>query len=79
MFSIQNNQLNNTHIKNYIKYSQKPSISTNRGEYYRQFGFCQNMGIRDATGMLRFMAERIIEQNRALYTCFVDYEKEFES
>jgi len=32
-----------------------------------QYGFRQKMGTRDAIGTLRFMSERMLEQNKALY------------
>jgi len=42
-----------------------------------QFGFRKGRGTRDAIGVLRMMTERSLENNREVYTCFVNYEKAF--
>src|SRR6218665_2301318 len=42
-----------------------------------QFGFRKGRGTKDAIGVLRIMTERSLENNREVYTCFVNYEKAF--
>lgn len=43
-----------------------------------QFGFRKGVGTRDAIGVLRMLSERIIEFNKEMYVCFVDFEKAFD-
>ena len=43
-----------------------------------QCGFMEGKGTSNATFMLRTMAERVIEKQRKLVVCFIDYEKAFD-
>jgi len=43
-----------------------------------QCGFVEGKGTSNAIFMLRTMAERVIEKQRDLYVCFIDYEKAFD-
>lgn len=43
-----------------------------------QCGFVEGKGTSNAIFMLRNMAERVIEKQRNLYVCFIDYEKAFD-
>lgn len=43
-----------------------------------QCGFMEGKGTSNAIFMLRVMAERIIEKQRNMYVCFIDYEKAFD-
>ena len=43
-----------------------------------QCGFVEGRGTNDAILMLRTLAERVIEKQRDLYFCFIDYEKAFD-
>src|SRR5215469_3350916 len=43
-----------------------------------QYGFVKGKGTRNATFVLRNLAEKTLEVNQDLYLCFVDYEKDFD-
>ncbi|KAI5742530.1 hypothetical protein M8J77_008273 [Diaphorina citri] len=43
-----------------------------------QFGFRKGRGTRDAMGCMRMMGEKMIEVNKNLYVCFIDWEKAFD-
>ena len=43
-----------------------------------QFGFGRGKGTRDATGMMRIIAERTLEIDEELCICFIDWQKEFD-
>ena len=43
-----------------------------------QFGFVEGKGTSNAIFSLRILAERAIEKQKNLYTCFIDYEKAFD-
>ena len=44
-----------------------------------QFGFSKGSGTRNATLVLRTVNEKVIEKQKDLYVCFVDYEKVFDT
>uniref|UniRef100_A0A8D8TDU0 Craniofacial development protein 2 n=1 Tax=Cacopsylla melanoneura TaxID=428564 RepID=A0A8D8TDU0_9HEMI len=43
-----------------------------------QFGFRKGRGTRDAMGCMRMIAERMMDVNKDLYACFIDWEKAFD-
>uniref|UniRef100_A0A8D8R6E3 Craniofacial development protein 2 n=1 Tax=Cacopsylla melanoneura TaxID=428564 RepID=A0A8D8R6E3_9HEMI len=43
-----------------------------------QFGFRKGKGTRDAMGCMRMMGERMIDVDKNLYVCFIDWEKAFD-
>ena len=43
-----------------------------------QLGFRKGRGTRDGICQLRFMSERLIEKNKKLFVCYVDYKKAFD-
>ena len=43
-----------------------------------QFGFRRGKGTRDASGMMRIIAERTLEIDKELCICFIDWQKEFD-
>ncbi|KAI5717433.1 hypothetical protein M8J77_005795 [Diaphorina citri] len=43
-----------------------------------QFGFRKGRGTRDAMGCMRMLSERLLDVNRNLYVCFIDWEKAFD-
>ena len=43
-----------------------------------QFGFRRGKGTRDATGVLRIIAERTLEIDAELCVCFIDWQKAFD-
>ena len=43
-----------------------------------QFGFRKGVGTRDAIGVLRMLVEKILDFDKDLYICFIDYEKAFD-
>ena len=43
-----------------------------------QFGFRRRKGTRDAIGMIRVIAERILEIDEELCVCFIDWQKAFD-
>ena len=43
-----------------------------------QFGFRKGRGTRDAIGCMRMLTERVLELNREICVCFIDYEKAFD-
>ncbi|KAI5728388.1 hypothetical protein M8J77_014772 [Diaphorina citri] len=51
-------------------------IEDNMGD--DQFGFRKGRGTRDAIACVRMLSERILDVNRELYVCFVDWEKAFD-
>lgn len=51
-------------------------IEENMGE--DQFGFRKGKGTRDAIGCLRMIGERMVEVNKELFLCFIDWEKAFD-
>ena len=59
-----------------IKKRIDPKIHEVLGE--NQYGFRPGVGTRDAMATLRILSERMLEQNRTLYVCFIDYEKAFD-
>ena len=42
-----------------------------------QFGFRKSLGTRDAIDVLKTLCERSLEHGRAVFICFVDFEKAF--
>ena len=57
---------------NRVRTKIRPAISE------EQFGFVQGRGTRNAIFTFRVLAERVIEVQKDLYICFVDYEKAFD-
>uniref|UniRef100_A0A8D8UAM4 Craniofacial development protein 2 n=1 Tax=Cacopsylla melanoneura TaxID=428564 RepID=A0A8D8UAM4_9HEMI len=51
-------------------------VEENIGE--DQFGFRKGKGTRDAMGCVRMLAERLMDVNRDMYVCFIDWEKAFD-
>ena len=51
-------------------------IEENMGD--DQFGFRRGKGTRDAIGCLRMIGERMLDVNKDLYVCFIDWEKAFD-
>jgi len=43
-----------------------------------QFGFIRGKGTRDATGIMRIIAERTLEIDEELCVCFIDWQKAFD-
>ncbi|KAI5738445.1 hypothetical protein M8J77_007179 [Diaphorina citri] len=43
-----------------------------------QFGFRKGRGTRDAMACVRLVCEKVLDANRELYICFVDWEKAFD-
>lgn len=43
-----------------------------------QYGFVSNRSTRDAIALLKAVTQRALAVNRAVYVCFVDYEKAFD-
>ena len=43
-----------------------------------QFGFRRGKGTRDAVGMMRIIAERILEIGEELCVCFIEWQKAFD-
>lgn len=43
-----------------------------------QFGFRKGRGTRDAIACVRMLSERILDVNKELYICFIDWEKAFD-
>ena len=59
-------------ILNRVRSKIRPAISE------EQFGFVPGRGTRNAIFTFRVLAERVIEVQKDLYVCFVDYEKAFD-
>uniref|UniRef100_A0A8D8WNZ2 Craniofacial development protein 2 n=1 Tax=Cacopsylla melanoneura TaxID=428564 RepID=A0A8D8WNZ2_9HEMI len=51
-------------------------IEDNMGD--DQFGFRKGRGTRDAMACVRMLSEKMLEFNKELYVCFVDWEKAFD-
>ena len=60
-------------ILNRIRNKILPEISN------EQCGFMKGKGTRNAIFILRSLMERVIEVNKKLYICFIDFEKAFNS
>ena len=43
-----------------------------------QYGYIKGKGTRNAIFILRILIERVLELNKKLYICFVDFEKAFD-
>ncbi|KAL1446126.1 hypothetical protein WDU94_014018 [Cyamophila willieti] len=43
-----------------------------------QFGFRKGKGTRDAMGCMRMISERMMDVNKDVYVCFIDWEKAFD-
>ena len=44
-----------------------------------QYGFMSDKGTRNAIFVLRRMSERVIDKQKDIYTCFIDYSKAFDT
>ena len=44
-----------------------------------QYGFMPDRGTRNAISVLRRLVERMIEKQKAVYACFIDYSKAFDT
>ena len=53
-----------------------PIIERNVSE--SQYGFRKNCGTSNAIHLLRTIGERMIQKNKTLFLCFIDYEKAFD-
>ena len=59
-----------------IKSRITPLIENRLGD--SQLGFRKGRGTRDGICQLRLMSERLIEKNKKLFVCYIDYKKAFD-